>query len=100
MNREQRRAAKREGVLDEEGEAIGMSLREWLEDPEKVTRRGEVAAVAERVYMYKRWQERRNRWYNRCLRAIRAWFQRNFFLSPTEEEVRRAQEETGEDDDG
>lgn len=54
----------------------GKSLREYLEDPTLVVRRGELLVVVDRVIDYNRLERRRTHWYWRAIYVIRGYRQR------------------------
>lgn len=77
MNRQQRREAKRKGILQDPDETEGMTLAEWLSEPDQIARRGEVwEAIGTAITLHER-QKVRNRWYNRAIYAVRRFFHRH-----------------------
>lgn len=74
LNRQERRTLERLGLLTDEG--LDQNLREWLEEGEKVARRREVWAVAQRAAMVVQYEMKRNVWWRRWLREIQHFFHR------------------------
>lgn len=68
LNRQERRTLERLGLLTDEG--LDQNLREWLEEGEKVARRREVWAVAQKAAMVVQYEMKRNVWWRRWLREV------------------------------
>lgn len=68
LNRQERRTLERLGLLDAKN--MDRSLQEYLQDPEKVVRRGEGWEMSQRAAMVVHYEMRRNVWWRRWLREI------------------------------
>lgn len=74
LNRQERRTLERLGLL--RPAEMDASLQEWLEDSEKVVRRGEAWEASQRAAAVVYYEMKRNVWWRRWLREAQHWFHR------------------------
>lgn len=86
MNREQRRNRLKQGAAEPGQPGEGLTIREYLSEPNLTVRRAEAWQLIGMRIRAERAQRRYNRFYNRWLRAVRRFVRKHFWLEEVVEE--------------